>query len=120
MPAVVKRQLDPQVLNKQRENVAKTHKTTPFLQKMWLHSQWAEGALDYWDADFCLSVGPALGTFVPAARADLGVCTGACQKQAYLLGASSNTKLHLDPHRESEIFIIYLSEEKQTSALEET
>lgn len=43
----------------------------------------------------CQYAGPAQGSFVPAARADLGVCTEACQKQAYLLGASQ----HKDPFR---------------------
>lgn len=38
------------------------------------------------------------GPFVPAATADLGVCTEACQKQAYLLGASQ----HKDPFRYSQ------------------
>lgn len=35
------------------------------------------------------------GPFVPAATADLAVCTEACQKQAYLSGASR----HKDPFR---------------------
>ena len=39
----------------------------------------------------------SLGSFVPAVRVDLGVCTKACQKQAYLLGASP----HKGPFRYS-------------------
>lgn len=38
------------------------------------------------------------GPFVPAATADLGVCMEACQKQAYLSGASQ----HKDPFRYSQ------------------
>ena len=44
--------------------------------------------LPYWSS---------LGSFVPAVRVDLGVCTKACQKQAYLLGASP----HKGPFRYS-------------------